>query len=175
MARCAVKNCDIVNITLSTLQTTSPIGSDAKLPLHTKRGKTVKIDHEYLKGLLEAFEASGEPQTDIFKLQSLGFDYQTQEFLFHMRLLKDRNLIARTDGSYGFGFSEAADGGGSWGALPLRLTAGGHDFLEAIRNKEVWNTVKTGFKDASIGTLVDVSKRLLDGFLQKKIDNILGS
>ena len=135
----------------------------------------MKIDHEYLKGLLEAFEAAGEPQTDIFKLQQAGYDYTTNEFLFHMRLLDDRNLIAMTDGEYGFGYSEGADDRGSWGALPLRLTASGHDFLEAIRNKEVWNTVKTGFKDASIGTLVDVSKRLLDGFVQRKIDNILGS
>lgn len=135
----------------------------------------MKIDHEYLKGLLEAFEAAGEPQTDIYKLQQAGYDFMTNEFLFHMRLLDDRNLIARTDGKYGFGYFEGADDGGSWGALPLRLTASGHDFLEAIRNKEVWHTVKTGFKDASIGTLVDVSKRLLEGFVQKKIDNILGS
>ena len=135
----------------------------------------MKIDHEYLKGLLEAFEAAGEPQTDIFKLQQAGYDFMTNEFLFHMRLLDDRNLIARTDGEYGFGYFEGADDRGSWGALPLRLTASGHDFLEAIRNKEVWNTVKTGFKDASIGTLVDVSKRLLDGFVQKKIGNILDS
>ncbi|MBY5300984.1 DUF2513 domain-containing protein [Citrobacter freundii] len=133
----------------------------------------MKIDHEYLKGLLEAFEASGEPHTDIIKLQEAGYDYSTYEFLFHMRLLDDRNLIARTDGKYGIGFFEAADDGGSWGVMPLRLTAGGHDFLDALRNKEVWNTVKTGFKDASIGTLVDVSRRLLDGFIQKKIDGIL--
>jgi len=135
----------------------------------------MKIDHEYLKGLLEAFEDSSEPHTDIKKLQRAGYDYSTYEFLFHMRLLDDRNLIARTDGKYGIGFFEAADDGGSWGVMPLRLTASGHDFLEALRNKEVWNTVKTGFKDASIGTLVEVSKRLLDGFVQKKIDGIIGS
>ncbi|WJV61368.1 DUF2513 domain-containing protein [Pectobacteriaceae bacterium C52] len=135
----------------------------------------MKIDHEYLKGLLEAFEASGEPQTDINKLKRAGYDYGTNEFLFHMRLLDDRNLIARTDGTFGIGFSEAADDDGSWSVLPLRLTASGHDFLEAIRNKEVWNTVKTGFKDASIGTIVDASKRLFDGYIQKKIDNILGA
>lgn len=140
----------------------------------TYEGDDMKIDHEYLKGLLEAFEASGEPQTDINKLQQAGYAWNTNEFLFHMRLLDDRGLIARTDGRNGIGFFESADDGGAWAVMPLRLTASGHDFLEAIRNKEVWSTVKTGFKDASIGTLVDVSKRLLDGFVQKKIDNILG-
>ncbi|HBV4767156.1 TPA: DUF2513 domain-containing protein, partial [Klebsiella pneumoniae] len=130
----------------------------------------MKIDHEYLKGLLEAFECSDKPETDIQKLHDLGFSYQTPEFLFHMRLLDDRNLIARTDGDSGFGFFESADDGGSWALLPLRLTANGHDFLEAIRNKEVWKALKTGFKDASIGTLVTVSKELFNRILAKQLD-----
>ncbi len=54
--------------------------------------------------------------------------------------------------------------------VPLRLTASGHDFLEAIRNKEVWATLKSGFKDASIGTLVTVSKELLNRALTKQLD-----
>lgn len=134
----------------------------------------MKIDHEYLKGLLEAFEASEGPQTDIKKLKKQGFDYATEAFLFHMRLLDDRGLICQSDGASGFGVAESIDGYVSWSVMPLRLTADGHDFLEAIKNKEVWNTVKSGFKEASMGTLVDVSKRLFDGFIQKKIDNILG-
>ncbi len=77
----------------------------------------MKIDHEYLKGLLEAFECSDKPETDIQKLHDLGFSYQTPEFLFHMRLLDDRNLIARTDGDSGFGFFESADDGGSSGSF----------------------------------------------------------
>lgn len=133
----------------------------------------MKIDHEYLKGLLEAFECSDKPETDIQNLHDLGFSYQTPEFLFHMRLLDDRNLIARTDGDSGFGFFESADGGGSWALLPLRLTANGHDFLEAIRNKEVWAALKTGFKDASIGTLVTVSKELFNRILAKQLDKYI--
>ncbi|HCF8333751.1 TPA: DUF2513 domain-containing protein [Klebsiella pneumoniae] len=133
----------------------------------------MKIDHEYLKGLLEAFECSDKPETDIQKLHDLGFSYQTPEFLFHMRLLDDRNLIARTDGDSGFGFFESADDGGSWALLPLRLTANGHDFLEAIRNKEVWKALKTGFKDASIETLVTVSKELFNRILAKQLDKYI--
>lgn len=134
----------------------------------------MKIDHEYLKGLLEAFEASEGPQTDIKKLKQQGFDYATEPFLFHMRLLDDRGLICQSNGSTGFGVAESMDGYFSWAVVPLRLTADGHDFLEALKNKEVWSAVKSGFKDASMGTLVDVSKRLFDGYIQKKIDSILG-
>ena len=147
---------------------------NAMVSPYSNGGDCMKIDHEYLKGLLEAFEASEGPQTDINKLKQQGFDYASESFLFHMRLLDDRGLICQSDGSSGFGVVESADGYFSWAVMPLRLTADGHDFLEAIKNKEVWSTVKAGFKDASMGTLVDVSKRLLDGFIQKKIDGILG-
>ena len=47
----------------------------------------MKIDHDYLKGLLEAFEASDEPQTDIKALLSMDiimtlmFFYSTCDFL----------------------------------------------------------------------------------------------
>jgi hypothetical protein len=133
----------------------------------------VKIDHEYLKGILEAFEDEEGPQTDIRKLKIKGYDCDSAQFVFHMRLLDDRRLICQSDGSRGFGLQESADGFFHWAVVPLRLTAAGHDFIEALRNKEVWSTVKSGFKDASMGTLVDVSKKLLEGYVQKKIDNLL--
>ena len=124
----------------------------------------MKIDQEYLKGLLIAFEDSNEPHTSITRLLALGFDHRTNEFRFHIRLLQDRGLIARVDGKDGIGYSSPASDGQDdeffFDEVPLRLTASGHDFLKTIRNKEVWATLKTGFKDASIGTLVKVSKEL---------------
>jgi hypothetical protein len=50
---------------------------------------------------------------------------------------------------------------GCWRAPPRQLTAQGHQFIEALRNKEMWATIKRGFKDASASTLMDVSKKLL--------------
>ncbi|NLU14783.1 MAG: DUF2513 domain-containing protein [Serratia liquefaciens] len=130
----------------------------------------MKIDHDYLKGLLEAFEASNHPQTDITELNELGFDCRTDDFVFHMRLLEDRGLMSRSDGRSGFGMVETLDGQFHWAVMPLRLTASGHDFIEALRNKEVWSALKSGFKDASMGTLVTVSKQLLDRALKKQLD-----
>ncbi|HCA3680705.1 TPA: DUF2513 domain-containing protein [Klebsiella pneumoniae] len=134
----------------------------------------MKIDQEYLKALLNAFEDSNEPHTSISKLLETGFDHRTNEFRFHMRLLQDRGLIGRVDGESGIGyFSPQSDDrydDGFFDEVPLRLTASGHDFLEAIRNKEVWATLKSGFKDASIGTLVTVSKELLNRALTKQLD-----
>lgn len=132
----------------------------------------MKIDQEYLKGLLVAFEASDTPDTDINKLNELGFNCETDEFVFHMRLLEDRQLITRTDGREGFGAVESLDGLIHWAVTPLRLTAAGHDFLDALRNQEVWATLKTGFKDASMGTLMMVSKDLFNRALTKQLDKI---
>lgn len=89
-----------------------------------------------------------------------------------MRLLEDRGLIVRRDGEAGFGVTQYLDGTACWSVIPLRLTAQGHDFLDALRNQEVWSTLKTSFKDASMGTLMTVSKELLTRALNKKLDQI---
>ncbi|EQA1622547.1 DUF2513 domain-containing protein [Enterobacter asburiae] len=134
----------------------------------------MKVDHDYLKGLLLAFEASDHPHTDIVELQKMGIDYDTDIFVFHMRLLSDRGLLMRCDGMDGFGTVDTLDGNVHWAVLPLRLTAAGHDFLDALRNKEVWSTLKTGFKDASMGTLMTVSRELLQRALSKQLDKYIG-
>lgn len=134
----------------------------------------MKIDQQYLKDLLIAFEDNPDPQTNIEELREAGFNWEEPRFLFHMRLLEDQHLIQRTDGESGFGFYERADDGGSWAVLPLRLTARGHDFIAALRQKEVWEQVKTGFKDASISTLINVSRDLAEGYAKKKISDLLG-
>ncbi|EUL63064.1 hypothetical protein P838_04399 [Enterobacter hormaechei] len=132
----------------------------------------MQIDQDYLKGLLEAFEASDSPDTDIIKLKELGFNCETDTFVFHMRLLEDRGLIVRSDGEPGFGAFGSLHGSTHWAVMPLRLTAIGHDFLDALRNQEVWSTLKTGFKDASMGTLMTVSKELFNRALNKQLDKI---
>lgn len=130
----------------------------------------MKIDQDYLKGLLEAFENAEEPTTDIDELLRLGFNYEDDKFIFHLQILADRMLVEGEGDNKNFlGYEKGIDGYTSWGAIPLHLTANGHDFIEALRNKEVWETIKSEFKDASIGTLFKVSKELLEGYAKKKI------
>ncbi|RAP58134.1 DUF2513 domain-containing protein [Oleiagrimonas sp. MCCC 1A03011] len=134
----------------------------------------MKIDHDYLKGLLEAFEASPDPITDINSLRASGYDYDNRQFIFHMGILEDKCLVQRDDGDAGFGMVRGIDGHISWSVLPLRLTANGHEFIEALRNKQVWATIKKDFKEASIETLWQVSKDLLEGYTKKKIATLTG-
>ncbi|MEN6488950.1 MAG: DUF2513 domain-containing protein [Smithella sp.] len=135
----------------------------------------MKIDHDYLKGLLEAFEASDKSTTTILELKDRGYDYadEGEKFLFHMQILYDKQLIASESGILGFGFDRSADGMPCWSVFNLRLTASGHDFLEALRNSQVWATLKREFKDVSIGTLLKVSKDLLEGYTKKKVESLL--
>ncbi len=134
----------------------------------------MKIDQDYLKKLLEACLASEKPTFDIEDLKAAGFDYNDQQFEFHMKILNDQHFIEQDDGDSGFGLTKGIDGFLSWSVLPLRLTASGHQFIEALENKDVWAAIKRGFKDASIETLQSVALKLLDGFAQKKIDALLG-
>jgi hypothetical protein len=133
----------------------------------------VKIDQDYLKKLLEACQASESPTFDIEDLQAAGVDIDDKPFEFHMMILTDHGFLERDDGDPGFGLTKGIDGFLSWSVLPLRLTASGHQFIEALSNKEVWSAIKHGFKDASITTLKTVSLKLLEGYAKKKIDELL--
>jgi hypothetical protein len=133
----------------------------------------VKIDQDYLKKLLQACQAAEKPTFDIEDLQAAGLDYNDKQFEFHMKILDDQNFIEQDDGDPGFGLSKSLDGFPSWSVLPLRLTASGHQFIEALSNEEVWASIKHGFKDASITTLKSVALKLLDGYAKKKIDALL--
>ena len=133
----------------------------------------MKIDQDYLKELLEACQTCEKPTFDIEDLKERGFDYNDPRFEFHMKILDDQQFVAQDDGDPGFGLIKSVDGFASWAVLPLRLTASGHQFIEALSNKEVWSAIKHGFKDASITTLKTVALKLLDGFAKKKIDDLL--
>ena len=138
----------------------------------------MKLDQQYLKDLLIAFEKTYGPDTMLSELEDNGFNRYDQNFIFHMRLLCDYELIVRVDGKPGFGHimsNELGEGVEySWLEVPLRLTARGHDFIADLRQKEVWQAIKTNFKDEGIGTLMSVSKSLAKCFARKKIKDITG-
>jgi hypothetical protein len=133
----------------------------------------MKIDHDYLKKLLQACQASDNPTFDIADLQRAGFDYNDRQFEFHMGILADQGFVERDDGDLGFGISKSADGHASWSILSLRLTASGHQFAEALCDNRVWSAIKHGFKDASIATLRTVALKLLEGYTQDHISHLL--
>ena len=113
-------------------------------------------DVEYLKTLLNAFRDAPNPTTDIQELEKAGLDYNEPRFEFHMNLLLDQGYIASDSRRGGFGLDKGADGGGQWSVIPLRLTAGGHEFAEALNNSKAFETVRNNFVGASITTIKEV-------------------
>ena len=138
----------------------------------------MKINQQYLKDLLIAFEETQGPDTMLCELGESGFDQDDAEFIFHMRLLYDNGLIVRVDGKSGFGHEMSRSLGERvsyyWLEIPLRLTARGHDFIADLRQKEVWQTIKTNFQDEGISTLMGLSKSLAMGFAKKKVKDLTG-
>ena len=57
--------------------------------------------------------------------------------------------------------------------MPLRLTATGHELLEALNKSEVWDIIKKEFKDASISTIFSVGTTLVKNLALKKIEKYL--
>jgi hypothetical protein len=140
-------------------------------------GDILKIDHDYLKKLLTAFEDTIGPDTMLDELREAGFNSDDSNFVFHLRLLCDKGLIIRIDGQPGFGHElmHSLEGHSYiWYDPPLRLTDKGHDFIANLRQKEVWQTIKTEFKDEGLSTLMSVAKSLAEGFAKKKITSLTG-
>ena len=108
----------------------------------------MSIDQEYLKALLTIFLESRRSFVELGDFEQKGIAIDDR-FLFHIQLLEDQSLIERQNKEKDLGYRIALGGNFEWISKPLRLTASGHEFAEALNRKEVWEKLKTGFKDAS--------------------------
>lgn len=132
----------------------------------------MKIDHEYLKGLLEACQASHKPTFDIEDLKAAGFDYNDVNFEFHMSILDDKGFIRQDSGDPGYGLIKSMGGFKSWSVIPLRITAQGHEFIDAVQNPEVWSMTKAAVKkigDVSFDLFLQIAKQQAKEFAIKKL------
>jgi hypothetical protein len=117
----------------------------------------MRPDPAYIRKLLTAFEDAPDPTTDINELQQLGLDYRGKEFLFHLRLLNDDGFVVVEGGEPGIGVSRSIDGRYSWAAVPLRLTASGHEFAQAMENEHGFQAVKKSLITSSMSIMRDVA------------------
>ncbi len=75
--------------------------------------------------------------------KGIGID---EKFLFHIRILEDQHLIECLDKKSEIGYEITLGGSFEWKSRPLRLTALGHEFTEAINRPEIWEILKNDFK-----------------------------
>ena len=92
------------------------------------------------------------------------------KFLFHIQILEDQRFIECLDKKSDLGYEITLGGEYRWQSRPLRLTASGHEFVEAMNNAEIWQILKGEFKDSSLSTLKSVASSLLSAFAKKQLN-----
>lgn len=133
----------------------------------------MKQDPEYLKRLLSALQACPSPWPSMAYLEEAGVT-PDGKMLFHLQLLNDNGFIQPIDKDSKFGFMESVGEEFGWTDTNLRLTAQGHEFIEALDKEEVWNVIKDQFRDATLRTIFDVGRALVNGFAREQIKKYVG-
>ena len=120
----------------------------------------MKRDMELIRNILIAVEMENDPS------EIKGYDADVNKY--HQALMMEAGLA---DGMV----SKSIDNNTNTpNAVFLRkLTWEGHEFLDTVRQDSIWKTVKTEFKDASMETIIKVSKQLAEGWAKKKVEALI--
>ena len=132
----------------------------------------MQIDQDYLREILNSFTESQKSFIWIQALVDKGIDID-DKFLFHIQILEDQGFVECLDKRSDIGYEITLGGDFRWHSRPLRLTAAGHEFTEAINRPEIWDILKQEFKDASLSTLKSAASNLLLAFARKQVSKYL--
>ncbi len=88
---------------------------------------------------------------------------EAEKILYHVALLEQAGLLT------GVSLADMT----STGWANLDLTWAGHDFIDAIRDPQVWRETKKGLEGVGSFTF-DLAKALAKGFIKKKIEEHTG-
>jgi DNA-binding transcriptional ArsR family regulator len=127
----------------------------------------VKRDMDLIRELLLKLESLGMRAGDIVVVSrgdpDVALDgYSADQIDYHLSLLRERGLIECP-----------GDAPISGGITFRRLTWEGHDFLDAVRDPDIWRKTKRGAEAAGSFTF-DLVKDLAKGFVKTKIEEHTG-
>lgn len=120
----------------------------------------MKLDKDLVREILLAVEASNEDPLGWTVLNLEG--REAKEVSYHVMLLHEAGLIVGQDLSTCDGLE--------W--LPKRLTYKGHEFLDTVRDGEVWRRTKAGAEKAGVaglGVLLELGKAYGKEVLKEKL------
>lgn len=145
----------------------------------------MRIDLIYLKKLLSEFIESENAHISVVKLKNNGFPIEDENrpghldetFLFHLQILMDNELISNRDlylsGLESVGIKFDLSGKPVILDKDVRLTQAGHDFANALDKSEVFEKLKSEFKDAPFKVVFDGSQKLLQHIFKTKLNEII--
>ncbi len=114
----------------------------------------MKRDDDLLREMLIKFE--GQEDWLILMPQTLGMSEQDRVRYGHLNLLCDAGMAIPV------------------GAGTFRLTNAGHDYLEAVRDKGVWEKTKNAVAETGGSATLEIFKQLATGFVKKKLSEHTG-
>ena len=132
----------------------------------------MKIDQDYLREILNTFTESSRSFIWLENISQKGITID-DKFLFHIQILEDQHFVECLDKKSDIGYEITLGGDFRWNSRPLRLTASGHEFTEAINRPEIWDILKQEFKDASLSTLKSAASSLLLALAKKPVNKYL--
>lgn len=125
----------------------------------------MKRDMDLLRLLLLKLETAHEDDGHSiwhYKQDDMPIDgYTWAQVRYHYDLAVESGLV------------DQGGGGVMNGILFRRLTWSGHDFVDAVRDDEIWKRTRQGVSAAG-GFSVDLLKDLAKGFIKKKISEHTG-
>src|SRR5690606_35222927 len=119
----------------------------------------MKREMDLVRLLLLKLESMSDEAHSVLILDPAGLDldgYSAEQVDYHLNLLVDAGLV------------DQGGGGALSGFMFKQLTWEGHDFLDAIRDDEIWRRTREGVKAAagfSLALLGDLAR----GCIRKKI------
>lgn len=121
----------------------------------------MKIDYSYLSNILSKFLDSPDPNIDFHSFgEEIGKD--SNKFFFHLIILADKGLVCsatKEPSNIGVRYN-GNNGEYDYWITPLRLTAAGHDFADAITKPSINETIIGKFKDEGFSAVIDIAKKL---------------
>lgn len=122
----------------------------------------MKLDKDLVREILLAIEASiNDPKQ---RIELVLANRSAREVSYHVLLLTEAGLILSQDAAY------LASAESIW--QPTRLTYKGHEFLDTVRDGEVWRRTKAGAEQAGVsglGVLLELGKAYGKEMLKEKL------
>jgi hypothetical protein len=82
---------------------------------------------------------------------------------------EDDRFVRREDGEWGLGLDRSADGLYTWNVLPLRLTASGHEFAQAMENSHGFQAVKRAAEKSLLPASLSLMRDVAVGALRAEL------
>jgi hypothetical protein len=120
----------------------------------------MKLDKDLVRKILLAVEAADQTPDSWIDLEIQN--HGAEEISYHVLLLHEAGFLKAQD------LSSLADF--DW--RPKRLTYRGHEFLDTVRDNEVWRRTKAGAEQAgvaSLGLLLEIAKAYGKEVLKEKL------